>query len=81
VVYFSIILVDYFSIILYIPDIPSAAQMQENGVGISELSIKLLQKVEELTLYAIQQNEKAVEQQELIEQLNKRIEELENDKK
>ena len=58
----------------HLPDIPSAAQMQENGVGISELSTKLLQKVEELTLYAIQQNE-------MIEELNKRIEELEESKK
>jgi len=58
----------------HLPDIPSAAQMQENGVGISELSTKLLQKVEELTLYAIQQNE-------MIEKLNKRIEELEESKR
>lgn len=43
--------------------------MQENGVRISELSTKLLQKVEELTLYVIQQNEK-------LEQQNKDIENL-----
>jgi len=58
----------------HLPDIPSATQMQENGIGMSELSIKLLQKVEELTLYAIQQNE-------TIEKLNKRIDELETNRK
>ena len=42
----------------HLPGIPSAAEMQENGMGVSEISTKLLQKVEELTLYVIQQNEK-----------------------
>ncbi len=39
----------------HLPGIPSAKEMQENGVGVSELQTKLLQKVEELTLYVIQQ--------------------------
>lgn len=47
----------------HLPEIASAAEMQENGVGLGELNIKLLQKTEELTLYIIE--------------LNKRIEELE----
>ncbi|NUN44386.1 hypothetical protein HUU58_01785 [bacterium] len=38
----------------HLPGIASAADMQANGVGISELQTKLLQKVEELTLYVIQ---------------------------
>ena len=32
--------------------------MQENGVGINELQTKLLQKIEELTLYILQQEER-----------------------
>lgn len=47
----------------HLPEIASAAEMQENGVGLGELNTKLLQKTEELTLYIIE--------------LNKRIEELE----
>jgi hypothetical protein len=39
----------------HLPDIPSAKQMQENGIGLAEMNKLLLQKVEELTLYAIQQ--------------------------
>ena len=39
----------------HLPEIPSAKEMQENGVKMNELQIQLLQKVEELTLYIIQQ--------------------------
>lgn len=47
----------------HLPEIASAKEMQTNGVGLSELNTKLLQKTEELTLYIIE--------------LNKRIEMLE----
>ena len=65
----------------HLPGIPSEAEVKENGVALSDVTTKMMQKIEELTLYAIQQNEKATEQQKLIEQLNKRINELENSKK
>lgn len=65
----------------HLPGIPSEAEVKENGVGLAEMTTKLLQKVEELTLYAIQQQEKATEQQKTIEVLSKKIEELENSKK
>ena len=42
----------------HLPDIPSAKQMEEEGVGLAEMNKLLLQKVEELTLYVIQQNKK-----------------------
>ena len=32
--------------------------MQQNGVSVSELQIQLLQKIEELTLYILQQEER-----------------------
>ena len=54
----------------HLPNIPSANEMVKNGVSMGDLQVKLLQKVEELTLYAIQQNKK-------IETLMKRIDELE----
>ena len=52
----------------HLPEIPSAAEMQENGVNMNELQIQLLQKVEELTLYIIQQDQRI---QELESQLAK----------
>ena len=42
----------------HLPDVPSAEEMQNYGVNIEEYTITLLQKVEELTLYTIRQEEK-----------------------
>ena len=52
----------------HLPEIPSAEEMQQNGVNMNELQMQLLQKVEELTLYVIQQDKRI---QELESQLNK----------
>jgi hypothetical protein len=38
----------------HLPDIPSAEEFKENGVGLGEMDDMLLRKVEELTLYMIQ---------------------------
>ena len=40
----------------HLPEIPSAAEVAESGINLSEMNVKLLQKVEELTLYIIAQN-------------------------
>ncbi|MFT4223738.1 hypothetical protein [Dysgonomonas sp.] len=42
----------------HLPDIPSEKQMQENGLNLNDMQIKLLQKIEELTLYVIEQDKK-----------------------
>jgi len=39
----------------HLPEIAPAKEMQENGVNQSEMNQKLLQKIEELTLYTIEQ--------------------------
>jgi len=46
----------------HLPDVPSAADVKENGINLVEMQVKLLQKVEELTLYTIEQ-QKMIEQQ------------------
>lgn len=38
----------------HLPDIPSEADVTQNGVKVGEMHAKLLQKIEELTLYLIQ---------------------------
>ena len=38
----------------HLPEIPSEKQMQEKGLNMNEFQIKLLQKIEELTLYTIE---------------------------
>ncbi|GAF05556.1 hypothetical protein [Saccharicrinis fermentans] len=61
----------------HLPDIPSATQMEEQGVNLAEMNKLLLQKVEELTLYAIElDNAKSKEQKER-ENLEERLERLE----
>jgi predicted RNase H-like nuclease (RuvC/YqgF family) len=39
----------------HLPEVPSAAEMEEAGVNLAEMNKLLLMKVEELTLYAIEQ--------------------------
>jgi len=37
----------------HLPDIPTAKEVEDNGVNLGEMNTKLLQKIEELTLYVI----------------------------
>lgn len=55
----------------HLPEIASATEMKKDGINLSEMNIKLLQKIEELTLYSIEQNKK-------IEILEKKVELLLN---
>ena len=41
----------------HLPNIPSAEEVSKNGIALGEINKKLLEKVEELTLYVIKQNE------------------------
>jgi len=45
----------------HLPEIPTAKEVQENGVSLGEMQTKLLQKVEELTLYIIEQEKRIKE--------------------
>ncbi|MCD0475407.1 hypothetical protein LPB87_13500 [Flavobacterium sp. EDS] len=56
----------------HLPEIQSANEMEENGTDLGVLTSKLLQKIEELTLYTIDQNKKIIE----LEKRNETIEEL-----
>ncbi|WP_310990975.1 tail fiber protein [Aequorivita marina] len=39
----------------HLPKLPSAQQMQEEGLSLKQMNLILLEKIEELTLYTIQQ--------------------------
>ena len=56
----------------HLKDIPSAKEVEENGIYLGEMNSKLLQKIEELTLYTIAQEKKIKE----LELLNKKFLEL-----
>lgn len=63
----------------HLKDIPSATEVAKNGIFLGEMDAKLLQKIEELTLYTIQQEKeiKALKKQALeIEVLKKENKEL-----
>jgi len=45
----------------HLPEIPSAQEMQTNGMSLGEINTKLLQKVEELTLYLIEKDKEVTE--------------------
>ncbi len=53
----------------HLPNMPSAQQVAENGIGMGELALKQVEKIEELTLYLIQMNERL----ERLEQENKEL--------
>jgi hypothetical protein len=42
----------------HLPNVPSQAEMMKNGVSLTNMSGRLLEKVEELVLYTIEQDEK-----------------------
>ena len=63
----------------HLPEIPSEAEVTENGINLGEMNAKLLQKIEELTLYLIEQNKQNQIQQAEIEVLKSKISQLENE--
>ena len=54
----------------HLPNVPSAEEMAQKGLDIAETSAKLMEKIEELTLYLIEANKK-------IEELDKKVKNLE----
>lgn len=56
----------YIKLNKHLPDVPSTADVNKEGIDLAQTQAILLQKVEELTLYVIEQNKK-------IERLNKKV--------
>ncbi|WP_419870248.1 hypothetical protein [Chryseobacterium sp. CT-SW4] len=75
----------------HLPNIPSAKEVEENGIGLGQMNAKLLEKVEELTLYSIEQNkqiknlqkenETLMQQSEKIEKLESQLKQLLSEKR
>lgn len=57
----------------HLEHIPSEKEVQQQGIELGEINVKLLQKIEELTLYIIAQNKKI----KSVAKLERRIEKLE----
>ncbi|WP_299156982.1 hypothetical protein [uncultured Tenacibaculum sp.] len=69
----------------HLPNIPSAKEVKENkGIELGKMNAKLLEKIEELTLYTIQQEKEIQElkkQERVVEKLSKEMEILRNENK
>jgi hypothetical protein len=71
----------------HLPDIPSEEEVEKEGISVGEMNAKLLQKIEEMTLYLLNQHksmqvqnekmkqmeEQLVQQQEMLLELQKRL--------
>jgi hypothetical protein len=62
----------------HLPNVPSGQEMLKNGVSVGEMNMKLLEKVEELTLYMIDLNKQNQELKNDNQALKSRVEALEN---
>lgn len=60
----------------HLPEIASAKMMEKEGVNVGEFQIKLLQKIEELTLYSIEQNKQIKQLQDENKTLKSESEEI-----
>lgn len=57
----------------HLPNIPSAAEMTENGLNVAQSSIFFMEKIEELTLYVLEINERVTVQEALLKQQQETI--------
>jgi hypothetical protein len=57
----------------HLPGIPSAAEVKADGVEVGDMNAKLLKKIEELTLYLIEQKKELVKQSKEIQDLKSKI--------
>jgi len=60
----------------HLPNIPSATEVINNGINLGEMDAKLLEKIEELTLYSIEQNKQMKSQREQLKSQSQEIQEL-----
>lgn len=70
----------------HLPNVPSAAEIKEKGLNLSQFQMRLLEKIEELALYTLEQQEQIKAQQTRIAELqgvnaklDARLEALERD--
>ncbi|WP_306110173.1 hypothetical protein [Roseivirga thermotolerans] len=65
----------------HLPNVPSAKEVETNGQDVGDMQLKLLEKIEELTLYIIEQNKEVKALKEIVEKQSKEVEELKANQK
>ena len=64
----------------HLPEVPSADEISKTGIDLGQINTKLLQKVEELTLYLISQHKELKMQNNKLENLQNEVQQLRNRK-
>lgn len=69
----------------HLPEVPSGPEMEQEGINLKEMNLLLLKKVEELTMYVIEQNKRLEvqesrinAQQEMIQSLSQTLQEVQH---
>jgi len=62
----------------HLPGIPSAEEVKTNGIDLGEMNAKLLKKIEELTLYLIEQKKEIQSQGEELKNQQQKLKQFEN---
>jgi hypothetical protein len=63
---------EYINTNHHLPNVPSATEVTEQGIDIAKMDAKLLEKIEELTLYMLELQKKNEELQKRVEELEKK---------
>jgi hypothetical protein len=63
----------------HLPGLPSAAEIEENGLQLGDMQKRLMEKVEELTLYTIEQGKVITSQGNVITELQQKLDNLEKE--
>lgn len=67
---------EYITANKHLPEIPSAAEIVENGIDLGDMNMRLLKKIEELTLYQIELMEKLEKQNVELQEVKKEVQSL-----
>lgn len=57
----------------HLPNVPSAEEVVQSGIDVAKMDSKLLEKIEELTLYLIEQDKRLEKQENRIEELTNQL--------
>ena len=62
----------------HLPEIPSAKEVEKNGLSLGEMNAKLLKKIEELTLYLIEKDKQLINQEQRLKDVERQLAEDRN---
>jgi hypothetical protein len=65
---------NYIKLEKHLPNIPTALEVKESGIDLGEMNRLLVEKIEELTLYLIEQQKQIEQQQNQINKLQEKVE-------